>query len=159
MSGNFQNLFSQGACIVSVVTTDTAQSSWSGTLTFNQQSPTFQGAGGVPWMVEVDGSGNVILNVDSGSASSGFGATINVLPQFDVSNRPTQVSSINSKYAGSYTGGIAIDDTHYVNGADDVTLTFDAVTGNSTPASASFAAHTPVGTLGPLVGVVVNGAA
>lgn len=159
MSGTFQNLFSQGACIVSVVTKDTAQSSWSGALTFNQQSPTFQGVGGVPWMVEVDGSGNVILNVDSGSASSGFGATINVLPQFDISNRPTQVSAINSNYAGSYGGGIAIDDTHYVDGSHDVPLTFNSVTGDSTPATASFPAHNPVGTLGPLVGVVVNGAA
>lgn len=135
---SWASLFAQGECIVQVSTKNATTPTWSGTLGLGQSSPEFVDVGGTAWMVSVDAVGNVTVEIDSAVVSSGFGAMVAILPQYDVSTSQTQVSAINSKYAGSYGGGTASCD-----GAEVTALTFDAVTGDATPASVAFPAHAP----------------
>jgi hypothetical protein len=134
----FEGMFEAGACLIQAFTKGDATVAWSGTLGLNQSSPEFVDGSGTTWMVSVDGSGNVTLEIDSTAVSSGFGGKVVVLPQYDVSALQTQVAAINSKYAGSYGGGSTSCD-----GGLPTSLAFDAETGAATPSSVLFAAHAP----------------
>lgn len=133
-----ESMFVGGTCEVQVYTKLSGTAAWSGLLGLNQSSPAFVDGSGTTWMVAVDANGVVTLNVDSTQVSSGFAGKVVVLPQYDVSTLQTEVSAINSKYAGSYGGGFASCD-----GGVQTSLTFDAGTGSATPASVTFAPHAP----------------